>query len=366
MKRRDLSKRVRIPLINLSSHGGVRILVELANTFARAGWDTEILIPPGRNSSVYRLEPAVEVREVGPSTGLKHLDYALFLTFLPLRLRGGLVIANFFVTYYPCLLGAFLGGGKLLYFVQDIESKYAGLAGRLLNLVCEATYRSRRMVAANDHLKAALEAKGRRVHETIHIGPTEPFFTMAKGPEERLYDLMYMPRHEAWKRMDRFDAICDELREIPRSRILCVGQDDAILDRLARKGFDTFKPKGDAELVGCFDRAKIFLLTSDREGFGLPPLEAMARGVPVVSFRCGGPDLYILDGENSFLVETTKQASGRIRSLLGDNALHSRMADAAAKSALGFRLSEGLASFVNCAHRTLLSKPAEEGMETPL
>lgn len=366
MSRRELSKRVRIPLINLSSHGGVRILVELANTFACAGWDTEILIPPGRNSSVYRLEPEVVVRQVGPSTGLKHLDYSLFLAFLPLRLRGGLVIANFFVTYYPCLLGAFLGGGKLLYFVQDIESKYAGLVGKLLNSVCEATYRSRWIVAANDHLKAALEAKGRRVHETIHIGPTDPFFTMPKEPQGMLYDLMYMPRHEAWKRMDRFEAICDELLEIPRSRILCVGQNVVILEGLAQRGFATCRPKDDAELVRCFDQAKVFLLTSDREGFGLPPLEAMARGVPVVSFRCGGPDLYILDGENSYLVETTKHAADRIRSLLGDNALHSRMADAAAKSALGFRLSEGLASFVNCAHRTLLSKHVEERMETPL
>src|SRR5690625_7346132 len=41
------------------------------------------------------------------------------------------------------------------------------------------------------------------------------------------------------------------------------------------------------------DRCRIFLLASEHEGFALPPLEAMARGLAVVTFPAGGPSVYV-------------------------------------------------------------------------
>jgi alpha-1,3-rhamnosyl/mannosyltransferase len=38
----------------------------------------------------------------------------------------------------------------------------------------------------------------------------------------------------------------------------------------------------DAELADAFRRASVFAFLSEYEGFGLPPLEALARGVPPV------------------------------------------------------------------------------------
>lgn len=344
---------VRIPLINLSSHGGVRILVELANALSRAGLRVEILIPPGKNGSFYRLDEAVVVREIGFGVGSKFIDYALFLMILPLYLRHCLVVANFFVTYLPCRLGAYLGRSSFLYLVQDIENKYTGFVGGILNKVCELSYRSRCIVTANAYLASVLRERGHQVLESINIGPTERFYKLPLNSGERKYKLMYMPRHEAWKRMDRFEAICRLLPDVHPSEILCVGQDDEILGRLAKKGYAVCKPRNDAELVDCYDQARVFLLTSDREGFGLPPLEAMARGVPVVSFRCGGPGLYIEDGVNSFLVDEVDQAVERVQLLLSDTLEHARLALAGRGTAKCFKLSEGLARFVDRARMEL-------------
>lgn len=57
------------------------------------------------------------------------------------------------------------------------------------------------------------------------------------------------------------------------------------------------------ELAQCYRSADLFLFTSWYEGFGMPPLEAMASGLPVVSTSCGGIDLYAKNKINALLAE---------------------------------------------------------------
>lgn len=60
-------------------------------------------------------------------------------------------------------------------------------------------------------------------------------------------------------------------------------------------------PQG--ELPGWYQNSHLLLFTSWYEGFGLPPLEAMAAGVPVVTTRCGGVLAYVEPGVNALLAE---------------------------------------------------------------
>ena len=67
------------------------------------------------------------------------------------------------------------------------------------------------------------------------------------------------------------------------------------------------------ELLSCAD---LFLMTSDRESFGLAALEALSCGVPVVGYGAGGLPEVVPDGEAGVLVgvgevdEATAAASG--------------------------------------------------------
>jgi len=77
--------------------------------------------------------------------------------------------------------------------------------------------------------------------------------------------------------------------------------------------------------------ADVFLLPSAQESFGLAALEAMACGVPVVASNVGGLPEVITNGVTGFLrpPEDHEGMAADAIALLQDQALHSRVAEAA-------------------------------------
>jgi glycosyltransferase involved in cell wall biosynthesis len=61
--------------------------------------------------------------------------------------------------------------------------------------------------------------------------------------------------------------------------------------------------------------AHAFVLPSRFESFGLAAMEALASGTPVVSFNIPGPDEFVRDGANGFLVNSLEEMSVRILEL---------------------------------------------------
>lgn len=88
------------------------------------------------------------------------------------------------------------------------------------------------------------------------------------------------------------------------------------------------------ELVVLLQGATIFVCSSDEEGLGIAMLEALACGTPVVTTRCGGPDIFMRDGVNGYLVERNdpEAMAARINQILADNGLRAQMAIAARQS----------------------------------
>jgi len=66
-------------------------------------------------------------------------------------------------------------------------------------------------------------------------------------------------------------------------------------------------------------RAKLFLLTSNWEGFGLVILEAMLNGTIVVSRPIGGAKEIISDGYNGFLCENAESFVGIVNEVLNNS-----------------------------------------------
>lgn len=105
-----------------------------------------------------------------------------------------------------------------------------------------------------------------------------------------------------------------------------------------------YVPQGD--LPGLYSGARMFVYPSLYEGFGLPPLEAMACGVPViVSNRASLPEVV---GSAGVLTEPLDDAgiAQHMQSLIEDDALHRRLSEAGRKRAETF-------TWRRCAEETM-------------
>ena len=82
----------------------------------------------------------------------------------------------------------------------------------------------------------------------------------------------------------------------------------------------------------------VWLLTSRREGFALPALEAMACRCPVVATRCGGPEDFVRNGVNGWLVDVddVQGAADRLIELLRDKDQLRCFSEAAQQTAAEF------------------------------
>jgi glycosyltransferase involved in cell wall biosynthesis len=122
--------------------------------------------------------------------------------------------------------------------------------------------------------------------ERIEIVPNgvDDFFSPATDEQESDY-VLYVGTIEPRKGLDDLLAVWDSL-PAPRLRLVLCG--DAGWGNIAL-------PRG-AEVTGYVDRAKLrelyrgaraFVYPSRYEGFGIPPLEAMACGASVIATRTG-------------------------------------------------------------------------------
>lgn len=113
----------------------------------------------------------------------------------------------------------------------------------------------------------------------------------------------------------------------------------------------------DADLAALYKNAAAFVYPSLYEGFGLPPLEAMAHGCPVIVSDipphhevCGEAALYFEPDQPEFLAD-------QIDNVISDESLHTRMSQNSMQQA-------SLYTWEKCAHETwaLLTRLADFGI----
>ena len=141
----------------------------------------------------------------------------------------------------------------------------------------------------NDYPEFA--AKTSVVHLAAAPEFTQPHLASPGTPEETLYALFVGSRRD----YKGFDVALEAWRQIaaawPELRLICVGGGafNAVeLTGIRRLGLEaqvSQRPASDSQLAELYRSATVLVYPSRYEGFGLPVLEAMACGCPVVCSR---------------------------------------------------------------------------------
>lgn len=120
--------------------------------------------------------------------------------------------------------------------------------------------------------------------EVIHHGVGAEFVCQDDRPKDPSNEIVFLGAREIYK---RFDLAIDATRHLPDKMLSVVGpaltpEEKADLDAKIPGRWHYYGRLSDHALEALYNRAFCFVYPSDSEGFGLPLLEAMRAGCPVV------------------------------------------------------------------------------------
>lgn len=211
-------------------------------------------------------------------------------------------------------------------------------------------------------------ARDRFGDSNVHLVPNsvdrERFHAPARGKQVTpTVGILYATLH--LKGVDVSLAALDQVRKkVGQLRVVTFGaeQESAELPLPEWVEFHYRPPQHEIRLL--YGQCDVWLCGSRREGFHLPPLEAMACRCPVVSTRVGGPLDTVDEGVNGFLVDVEDSiglAERLVKVLTLGEAEWKRMSDAALATAIRYTWDDAT-DLLESALCSLISKaPARVG-----
>jgi glycosyltransferase involved in cell wall biosynthesis len=306
------STRLTFLLSTLWLSGGVRDIIEIANRLAVRGYKITVIVSGGTIDEGVRSEvhPSIEITETRIHLDSKRPNaWRKFLIALSMARTippTDVIITTQTPTTVPGLIGKIRHRCRLAWFYQDYEEMFLDRpverwllknafrwhgAGFVLSTASRdelLSFHLGRVTVVNVGLsgKEFFHPFGVQLRESIK-GSFPTVLTLGDmRPRKGIYDFL--------KAME----ILSEKN--PDIKLWIVSKEE--LELPTRLPFEFFQRPSRKELATLYAACDVFVSASWWESFGIPPLEAMACGAPVVMTDSRGGREYARNGENCVLV----------------------------------------------------------------
>lgn len=314
--------KIQIPLMGFNASGGLRIITQLANCLSQDGWQVEILVPDFAATPHFELDAQISIRALntfGLSRRLQIISYLIHLIFKAC-IGTHVCLATYYLTPVPIWLAWLLNfrRAKLVYLMQQYHPPNPKKIGSMtFTLYAHLGYRLPfHKIAVSDWIKNQM------ADEQITVIPNgvdrRQFYP---SPQPRPKDHVILGgvgRLGSTKGFDQLIQALSPFAERDHIQVEILSDQAINLPPNMRH----IIPQHDQDIRAFYGRCDIFVFTSILEGFGLPPLEAMACGAAVITTDCGGV-LTFATPQNSIIVPVNDVAALQksIESLIKDTNL---------------------------------------------
>jgi len=277
------------------TRGGERVIFRYAEAMGLAGNDVTVIIPKG---SCQLTSNIIKIVEYCPffSTFISHQTG--YFDAIPNIIKN---IPNnvdvIISTYLPQAICGIIAkkknpNAKLVLFNQDFGAMFDRRPERKLMFSYYPKYFD--LVISISEFCASEIYRYSKVKSIIIPNGIEEPFLINNINAERNYILWVgsKNRHKGFKEF--YEAMQIVWIIFPAIKVKVVGGYD-----VDHKNIEYASPKGDIDqLINLYSHAQLFVCSSYEEGFGLPALEAMACGCPVITTDTGGCREYAINGIN--------------------------------------------------------------------
>lgn len=293
--RSSLGAQIVLPSLKIS--GGIREALRLAEELQDQGLPTGVLSMWDSPHPMASPVPVAMLSQLRPRAARAafELPLLMFRFMRWLRRKGVQPPAALIFTHYATLpLALLVPRRRRYFFVQGVEWNFVRnrLLSAALRQIVLGVYRSGQVISANAFLSTQLADEGLVVPFEAPIW-ADPVFA-GRTDVHRDIDFAVMLRKGAIKRLDLYQRFM-ELARTRGLRVLAITPEDEIAES-TRSGVDALLLRPTAEQMrAAYERSKCFVLLSEHEGFGLPPLEAMGSGCVPVCRDSGGVRAFMND-----------------------------------------------------------------------
>jgi glycosyltransferase involved in cell wall biosynthesis len=304
--------KIHFPLLGFNLSGGVRLIIRLANGMVKFGHQVRFTVPAYRARSFFDVDPGVEIVQLGtPKTS--RLGYYRLLLDEAARWGDVLVASS---TTTPFLLKRSIRRNRreipLLYLAQGYDPieqgdlfdgpRWRGILNRQIALRSYPLADYRVYISRGVADLVGLDKEPHVLRGGVDPEIYKPPPRETPRPVHDKFRIGLIGRFSKRKGTSDFFAAWEQLRDLHSNAEVQVWPTYNWRPPALPAGVGIYDVCSDEAMARFYQDLDLFVFPSLFEGLGLPPLEAMACGTPVVLTDCVGVRQYAEPETNCLMV----------------------------------------------------------------